>query len=482
MRRWAVLLLASTASFMVVLDITIVNVALPSIRSSLHMSTDGMAWVINAYTITFAGFLLVGGRAGDLFGRREMYFVGLGLFLVGSLAGALAQHGGELIAARTVQGLGGGVLSPTTLGIVTTTYVKESERSRALGVWSAVAGSGGAVGVLAGGVLTDVFSWRWVLAVNLPIGLLLWVPAVRLLHPPRPASLVGSARDLDLPGAITVTAGLSLLTYAIVGTDHVGWASARTVSALLLAVALLGVFLVIESRSARPMMPLPVIRRPTVSLPVTVSFLFGAASFSTLFFISLYLQRALGYSALRAGIGFLPLTVSTVVGSVLTGRLLRVVPARWLILAGVVLQVIGNGWLARVPVNGAYATHVLIPTIAAGLGVGLIMVALTAVTMADVSPEETGLISGLLNTGRQFGGALGLAVFSTLAASRTAALLAHGAVSSAALTAGYRRALLFAATGMVVALVACLLLARQSRPVTDTTAVGGGAIAPTQIT
>ena len=186
MRRWAVLLLASTASFMVVLDISIVNVALPSIRSSLHMSTDGMSWVINAYTITFAGFLLVGGRAGDLFGRREMFFVGLGLFLVGSLAGALAHSGGELVAARAVQGLGGGVLSPTTLGIVTTTYVLESERSRALGVWSAVAGSGGAVGALAGGVLTDLLSWRWVLAVNLPIGLLLLLPAVRLLHPPRP--------------------------------------------------------------------------------------------------------------------------------------------------------------------------------------------------------------------------------------------------------------------------------------------------------
>ena len=493
MRRWAVLLLASTASFMVVLDISIVNVALPSIRSSLGMSTDGMSWVINAYTITFAGFLLVGGRAGDLFGRREMYVLGLGLFLIGSLAGAFAHNGGELIAARAVQGLGGGVLSPTTLGIVTTTYVLESERSRALGVWSAFAGSGGAVGALAGGVLTDLLSWRWVLAVNLPIGLLLWVPAVRLLHPPRPASPVRSARDLDLPGAITVTAGLSLLTYAIVGTDHTGWASARTVSTLLLAVVLLGVFLAIEHRSARPMMPLPVMRRPTVNLPVTISFLFGAASFSTLFFLSLYLQRVLGYSALRAGFGFLPLLVSSVVGSVLTGRLLRVVRPQLLILAGIALQVIGNGWLSLVTVHGSYATHVLVPTVAAGLGVGLIMVALTAVTMAGVSTEETGLISGLLNTGRQFGGAVGLAVLSTLAASRTASLLGHGTASPAALSAGYRRALLCAALGMVIALGACLLLARQPRPrpqarpatdpeVADTAAaLGSGAIAQTEV-
>src|SRR4051794_7818444 len=496
MRRWAVLLLASTASFMVVLDISIVNVALPSIRGSLHMSTDGMAWVINAYTITFAGFLLVGGRAGDLFGRREMYFLGLGLFLGGSLVGALAQNSGELIAARAVQGLGGGVLSPTTLGIVTTTYVLESERSRALGVWSAVAGSGGAVGALAGGVLTDLLSWRWVLAVNLPIGLLLWMPALRLLHPPRPKSPVRSARDLDLPGAITVTAGLSLLTYAIVGTDHAGWASVRTASTLLLAGVLLLAFLGIERFSPRPMMPLPVLRRPTVSLPVTISFLFGAASYSTLFFLSLYLQRVRGYSALRAGFGFLPLTVATVLGSVLTGRLLRVVPARLLILAGIVLQVVGNGWLSLATVHGSYATHVLVPTVAAGLGVGLIMVALTAVTMAGVSGQETGLISGLLNTGRQFGGAIGLAALSTVAAARTTSLLAHGTAVAPALASGYFRALLCAAVGMVVALAACLLMARQprvpgsqraavDREIADTdisgAAVGGGVGAPTEV-
>jgi EmrB/QacA subfamily drug resistance transporter len=492
-RRWAVLLLASTASFMVVLDISIVNVALPSIRSSLHMSTAGMAWVINAYTITFAGFLLVGGRAGDLFGRREMYFLGLGLFLTGSLAGAIAQHGGELIAARALQGLGGGILSPTTLGIVTTTYAGEAERSRALGVWSAVAGSGGAVGALAGGVLTDLFSWRWVLAVNLPIGVLLLVPAVRLLHPPRPASPVRSARDLDLPGAVAVTLGLSLLTYGIVGTDRSGWTSSRTLTTLALAAVLLAGFLGIERRSARPTMPLPVIRRPAVHLPVTVSFLFGAASFSTLFFLSLYLQRVLGYSALRAGFGFLPLTVATVLGSVLTGRLLRVLSPRLLISAGIALQVIGNGWLALVPVRGAYATHVLLPTVAAGLGVGLIMVALTAVTMAGVSHEETGLISGLLNTGRQFGGAVGLAVLSTLAASRTASLLGDGVAGPTALTSGYRRALLCAALGMVVALGACLLMARQPRsrmPETQAreravagpaAVIDGGAVAQTEV-
>jgi EmrB/QacA subfamily drug resistance transporter len=496
-RRWAVLLLASTASFMVVLDISIVNVALPSIRSSLRMSTDGMAWVINAYTITFAGFLLVGGRAGDLFGRREMYFVGLGLFLAGSLAGAIAHTGGELIAARAVQGIGDGVLSPTTLGIVTTTYTKESERSRALGVWSAVAGSGGAVGAVAGGVLTDLLSWRWVLAVNLPIGLLLWALAVRLLHPPRPASPVRSARDLDLPGALTVTAGLSLLTYGIVGTDHSGWVSGRTLLTLTLAGVLIAVFLAIERRSARPMMPLPVIRRPTVHLPVTISFLFGAASFSTLFFLSLYLQRVLGYSALRAGFGFLPLLVASVVGSVLTGRLLRVVPARLLILAGIVLQIVGNGWLGMVTVSGSYATHVLVPTIAAGLGVGLIMVALTAVTMAGVSPEETGLISGLLNTGRQFGGAVGLAVLSTVAASRTTSLLQEGSAAAPALMSGYARALLCAAIGMGIALAACLLMARQprvraaqtaatDREVADRTAellggAPGGAVAQTEV-
>ena len=416
-RRWAVLLIASAASFMSVLDVSIVNVALPSIRSGLHLGAGGMAWVVNAYTITFAGFLLAGGRAGDLFGRRPMFFLGLGLFVAGSLAGALAQDGTTLIVARAVQGVGGGVLSPTTLGIVTTTYTAPADRARALGVWSAVAGCGAVSGAIAGGLLTDLLSWRWVLAVNVPIGLLLWLPALRALHPPPPHVRVRDLRQLDLLGAATATAGMIVLTYAIVGTDRSPWTSARTVAALLLAAGLLGAFVAVERRSVRPMVPLGVFRRANVGLPVTVSLLFGAASFSMYYLLSLLLQEELGYSPLAAGMGFLPLTAGTVAGSMLAGRLLRRLAARSVLAAGLVLQAAGFGTLGASPASGSYAAHVLGPTLATGFGIGLLMVSLTGITMAGVAPEETGLVSGLLNTGRQAGGALGLAVLATVATS-----------------------------------------------------------------
>jgi EmrB/QacA subfamily drug resistance transporter len=453
---WAVLAICCAAQFMVVLDVAIVNVALPQMRVSLGMSVAGEQWVVNAYTLTFAGFLMLGGRAADLFGRRRTFIVGLGLFTFCSLIGGLAQSSTWLIAARAAQGVGGAILAPATLSILVTTFTDPGERRRALGAWSATAASGAAVGVLAGGVLTSLLDWRWVLFVNVPIGVILlagaWVALSR-------DQVRGSRRSLDITGAVTVTAGLAVLVYGIVSTDVHPWGSARTLMTLALGLALLAVFFVTEAYFAKdPLVPLGIFRRRPIAVANGIAVTIGAAIFGTYFFLSLYLQDVNGYSPLRAGLAFAPTGISTLTGAVVGTRLVQVIGARRQLVLGPALAAGGLFWLATIGAGDPYLSHVLGPVILIGLGLGMTFVPMTLAATTGVPTNEAGLASGLINTTRQVGGALGLALMATVASSAAAH---HGPGRQAingALTSGYREAFAIAGAGLIVgALLARLL-------------------------
>src|SRR5580700_2974050 len=449
-RDGVVLALACVAQFMVVLDVSIVTVALPSIGRDLHYSPGGLQWVVNAYVLTFAGFLLLGGRAADLFGRRRVYLFGIALFTAASLAGGIATDSAWLTAARAVQGVAGAFLSPATLTIIITTFSGD-RRARALGLWSAVAGAGGAAGSVLGGVLTSALSWRWVLFVNIPIGVAAIAAALAWLAESR-----GSARDgagaaragararLDVGGAITVTAGLGALIYAIVGTQTHPWGSARTLSLLAAAAVLLAAFAVIELRLARsPLMPFGLLRSRSVSGANTVMFLIGAAFFSMWYFLSLYLQNVLGYSPLRAGMAFVPMAIMIIAGAQVSSRLLPRIGVRPLLQAGTLVAAGGFAWLAAITPPASYWDQVLGPACVISLALGLLFTPLAAAATAGVPVTEAGLASGVLNTSRQIGGSLGLAVLATIATDRSRAVLAAGgrALSPAgALNDGYARA------------------------------------------
>ena len=384
------------AQFMVVLDVSIVNVALPQMRSDLDLSTTGQQWIINAYTLTFAGFLLLGGRAADLFGRRRVFLLGLALFTACSLLGGLAQTGGELIAARVVQGIGAAILAPATLSLLTTTFAEPAARRRALGAWSATAASGGAAGVLAGGLLTDLLDWRWVLFVNVPIGAALIAAAVVSLTESRAVQ----RPSLDLAGAVTVTGGLALLVYGIVSTDTHSWGSPETLGTLLGGAALLAVFLVIECRVAHPLVPLRVFRLRSVAAANGIAVTIGAALFGMFFFLSLYLQQVNGYSPLRAGFAFLPAALATLIGSILGTRIVtRLGTRRSSSSARTTAAAVA--WLAQLSAGDGYFVHVFGPLTLAGIGLGLSFVPMTIAATADVPTHQAGLASGLLNTTRQ---------------------------------------------------------------------------------
>jgi EmrB/QacA subfamily drug resistance transporter len=448
-----ILALACLAQFMVVLDVSIVNVALPSIGRDLHYSPTGLQWVVNAYVLTFAGFLLLGGRAADLFGRRRVFIAGLGLFTLASLAGGVAQTAGWLTAARAVQGLGGALLSPATLTIIVTTFPAE-RRARALGIWSAVAGAGGAAGAILGGVLTSALSWRWVLFVNIPIGVLAIAAALAWLTEAarREHDTAGPGR-LDIGGAVTVTAGLGVLIYAIVGTETHPWGSARTVALLAAAAVLLAAFAVVELRLAQdPLVPFGVFGSRSVSGANAVMFLIGAAFFSMWYFLSLYLQNVLGYSALKAGLAFVPMAVMIIAGAQASSRLLARTGVRWLLITGTLLAAAGFGWLSRIAPHASYAGRVLGPGCVIALALGVLFTPLAAAATAGVPQNQAGLASGVLNTARQVGGSLGLAILATVATDRTAATLAAG--QQAALSAGYARAFQLAAAACVLAFAA----------------------------
>ena len=420
---WLILAIACVAQFMVVLDVSIVNVALPSIGRDLHYSPTGLQWVVNAYVLTFAGFLLLGGRAADLFGRRRVYLFGLGLFTVASLVGGLAQNSAELTVARAVQGIGGAFLSPATLTIIVTTF-SGVRMAKALGTWAAVAGAGGAAGSILGGVLTAELSWRWVLFVNIPIGVAVAVAAILYLPESKRRARDENSPRLDIGGAITVTAGLGALIFAIVGTDTHAWGSAYTLSILAASAVLLAIFAFIELKVAHtPLVPFRIFRSRSVSGANIVMFLVGAAFFSMWYFLSLYLQNVLGYGALKTGMAFLPMAICIIIGAQGSSRLLPKVGVRPLLVVGTLLMTGGFAWFTQIADHSHYWTDVFGPGCIVSLSIGVLFTPLASAATAGVHYTEAGLASGVLNTARQMGGSIGLAVLATVAIDHTKSLL-----------------------------------------------------------
>jgi EmrB/QacA subfamily drug resistance transporter len=472
-----ILAIACVAQFMVVLDVSIVNVALPSIQNDLHYSPTGLQWVVNAYVLTFAGFLLLGGRTADLFGRKRVFLAGLALFSLASLLGGLAQNSGELTAARAAQGLGGAVLSPATLTIIMTTFTEGEGRHRALGAWSAVAGLGGAFGAILGGVLTSYLSWRWVLFVNIPIGAALGFAALTVLPERRRPD---AARNLDVAGAILVTAGLATLVYAIVGTDVHPWGSTRTLSLLGIAAVLLIVFLAWQRVAREPLMPLSLFTSRWVSTANAVMLLLGVVFFSMWYFLSLYLQEVHGYGALKAGLLFLPMSAGIIVGAQFAGRVLAKVGPRRLLFAGLVLATAGFAWIAQVHATSSYVGGLLGGTLLISLGTGLSFAPLATAATTGVHWTQAGLASGVLNTSRQVGGSIGLAALATIATDRTNTYVGSGPLAHAsALTAGYDRAFTVAAVITAVSALAALMIPEIARPTPVAEAVDTGPVPTT---
>jgi EmrB/QacA subfamily drug resistance transporter len=446
--RWLILVIACLAQFMVVLDATVVNVALPSIQRGLHFSPSNLQWVVNAYTLIFGGFLLLGGRAGDLLGRKRLFVAGVVLFSGASLLNGLAQTSTMLIVGRGLQGLGGALLSPAALSIITTTFTEQSERTKALGVWSAIAAGGGAVGLIMGGALTQLASWEWIFIVNVPVGILTLLATLRFIPESR-ANL--QHRTFDLAGAVTVTSGLVVLVYAIVKAQSFGWGSARTVGLIAASLSLLAAFVAIERRSKAPLIRLGIFRIKTLTVADVVLLLVASGMFGMFFFASLYVQEILGYSPLKAGLAFLPVTGGIVVGAGIAQQLIRRIGVRNNAVVGIVLATIGMVILAGVPVHGSYAADLLPGLLPLSIGMGLTFVPITLMATGGVAENDAGLASGLFNTAQQVGGSLGLAILSTLAASRTTDLLSglHGpalvAASTAAKVSGYHVAFIAAA-------------------------------------
>jgi EmrB/QacA subfamily drug resistance transporter len=474
---WLVLTLVCMAQFMVILDATIVNVALPSIQADLDMSDADLQWIVNAYTLVFGGFLLLGGRAGDLLGRKRIFLVGVVIFSVASLLNGLAPSSEFLIIFRGLQGLGGALIAPAALSIIMTTFAEGPERNKAMSVWAAIAVGGAAVGLLLGGILVDAFSWPWIFFVNVPVGIAVFIAAMRYV----PESKDESAhKSFDLLGATTVTAGLVTLVYAIVKAQEKGWGSAHTLGIGGLAIALLVAFVVIERRSAEPLVRLSIFRVRTVRAANIVMFLVAAGLFAMFFFNTLYLQRVLGYSPLEAGLAFLPFTAGIIVGAGLSQALVQKVGARELPLIGMVLAIAGMLLFTRLQPGSEYLTDFLPPVILASIGMGLTFVPVTLIATSGVPPADAGLASGLYNTSQQIGGALGLAILSTLAVSASDDTLSGVAQPSPdqqaqALVDGFHVAYVGSAALIVVAAVSLLLLLRRQ----DVAAISEGELEPT---
>jgi EmrB/QacA subfamily drug resistance transporter len=460
-RRWIALALLCAAQFVVVLDASIVNVALPSIGRALSFSQDNLSWVVNAYVLTFGGFLLLGGRMADLLGRRRVFMGGMILFAAASLVGGFAESDGALIAARAVQGLGAAILSPAALSIITTTFRDGSERNKALGVWGAVAGSGGAAGVLLGGVLTEYLGWEWVLWVNVPIGIAAAALAPSLIAESRSES---ATRHFDIAGAVSVTAGLSLLVYGLVDAQSAGWGSAQTIVLLSAAVALIGAFVAIELRSASPLVPFSIFRLRTLTGANVVGVLTGASLFSMFFFISLYMQGVLGFSAIKAGVSYLPLAGLIILSAGIASQLVTKVGFKPVLATGMALIAGGLVWFSQISPDGSFLGDVLGPSMVAGVGLGFAFVPQTIAAVSGVAGHQAGLASGLINTSQQVGGALGLAVLSTVAFTRIDTLSTESGGDPAAipanLTEGYGDAFLVGAGIAVLGLLATLTLIR----------------------
>ncbi len=461
--KWLVLALLAMAQFVVILDASIVNVALPTIGRALEFSQDDLSWVVNSYVLVFGGFLLLGGRLADLLGPRRVFLGGMAVFGLASLAGGFAQTDVQLIVARVVQGLGAAIISPAALSIVTRTFAEGRERNTALGVWGAVAGSGGAAGVLLGGVLTEYLSWRWVLFVNVPIAVAVIIAGPRLLTEFRRE---GSGRSFDVTGAFTVTAGLALLVYTLVDAEQAGWASTQTIVLGAVSAALLAAFVVVERRAREPLVPFTIFRLRTLRGANIIGLLVGAGLFSMFFFISLYLQLVLGMDALEAGLAYLPLALTIIAAAGIAAQLVTRIGFKPTLILGALFVAAGLFWFSRVSADGAYASDVLGPSLLAAVGLGFSFVPVTIAAVTGTEPSEAGLASGLINTSQQIGGALGLAVLSTIATARTNDVFAAGEQDRlVALTEGFQSAFLVGAGFALLAaiLAAVLLSSKDSR-------------------
>jgi EmrB/QacA subfamily drug resistance transporter len=440
---WIVLAVTCFGQFMVVLDVSVVNVALPSIRTSLGFDPIGLQWVVTAYALTFAGFLLLGGRLADLYGRKRIFLLGLALFSASSLVGGLAATPGMLVAARGVQGLGAAVLAPATLTILTTTFSEGARRTKALSVWSAMAAAGGATGSLIGGVLTEYLSWRWILLINVPIGAVVFVLAGYVIA----ESHSDAARRLDVPGAVLATGSLAAIVYGIVRTQTGGWSDPRALGSLAAGCVALCAFIIVERWLAgSPLLPLHLFGSRAISVGNFVILLLGASFIPMWFFLSLYMQNVLHYSAVQAGLGFLPHTLSIIAGAQLAPRLLPRLGARPLIALSAAGAAVGFLWQSQITPTGGYVSGLLGPAILMCLSVGLLMTSIITTVTSGAGRSDAGVVSGLLNANRQVGGSLGLAVLATLAG--------RHAPTPAALTAGYGHAFLAIAAILTLVVVA----------------------------
>ena len=458
--RWLALVVLCLGDLMIVLDVTIVGVALPSIREDLGFTASSLAWVVNAYMLTFGGFLLLGGRLGDLFGQRRLFLAGLGLFTVASLVCGLATSQAALVAARAVQGLGGAIVAAVALALIMTLFTEPGERAKAMGVIGFVAAGGGSIGVLAGGILTDLLSWHWIFLVNVPVGIAVIALALLFIPGGRGQALEGR---LDAAGALTVTGSLMLAVYAIVNGNEIGWTTPRTLGLLVAAVGLFAAFLWIESRATSPLVPLGLFRLRNLATANVVGILWSAAMFAWFFLAALYLQLVLGYSPLQVGLAFLP--ANLIMGAFSLGLSAKLVMRFGIkppLVTGMLLVAVGLALFARAPVDGVFLVDVLPSMLVLGIGVGMAMNPVLLAAMSDAPPEQAGLASGVVNTAFMMGGALGLAVLASLAAWRTDALQATGDTEIAALTGGYGLAFVVGAIAAVAAAAVAAVLLRPA--------------------
>jgi EmrB/QacA subfamily drug resistance transporter len=460
-RRWLALYVLCLGDLMIVLDGTIVNVALPTIRDDLGFSQTSLAWVVNAYLLTFGGFLLLGGRLGDLFGQRKLFLIGIGLFTAASLGCGLSTSQEALVTMRAVQGLGGALVSAVAFSLVITLFTETAERAKAMGIFGFVLSGGGVAGVLAGGILTDLLSWHWIFLVNLPVGALVFFLSLRLL-PPVPGTASGR---LDIAGAVTVTAALMLAVYAIVNGNDTGWLTAQTLGLLGAAVVLIALFLLIEARIASPLVPLGIFRNRNLSTANVIGMVLAAGLFAYFFFSALYMQIVLDYTPLEVGLAYLPGTVLWGTSSLYSDRLVMRFGIKPPLLAGLSLMMLGLVLFARAPVDGSWAVDILPATLALGLGAGIAFNPILLAAMSDVAPQQAGLASGVVNTAFMMGGALGLAVLASLAQYRTDSMLDSGTDFVAATNAGYHAAFVLGIGFLAAAaLVSWLVLRATTAP------------------
>jgi EmrB/QacA subfamily drug resistance transporter len=465
--RWQALAIVCVAMFMTVLDVSIVNVALPSIKNSLNVGESSLQWVLIAYTITFGGLLLLGGRAADLLGRRRMFMIGMALFAAASLACGFAGSIGVLVAARAVQGIGAAIVSPATLSIITTTFEEGSERNKALGIWGAMGGSGAAAGVLFGGILTKYAGWEWVFFVNVPVAVIVLALTRAVVRESR----VTGMRGFDIGGATTVTASLALLVYGISKAPDVGWGSGRTIAFLVAAGVLLAAFLVIEKRHSAPMMPFSIFRTKTVTGANVAGFLLGAVVFANFFLLTLYVQQVLHYSALKTGLTFLATAGTVIPVAGLSQALVTKIGPRPVMAVGLSLITGGMIWYSQIPVHASFASDLLPGYLMVGVGMAFAFIPMSIAALAGVRPDEAGLASGLINTSQQIGGALGVAIAATVAFTHTTTLVRSGHDLASAQTSGFALGFWVIAGIGAAAVVATLALVRSQDVVLEAGAV-----------